>query len=155
MNPDHEKLLKKDTQRLNRQDTLQDGMFAKMAEVEAALHGVGEKHEVLFIGNTVVNCRKLAGKLNMFPGISCRYEQFGEKVPHDTDTIVIATYDPAILDHVKEIANGASIVIMSQDGVPPEVLERFPKHFIAWNPTAAFGHITSLAEPVDKKIAKA
>lgn len=137
----HEELLKKDTQRMQRQETLQDNALAKLAEAEAALHNVGVKHEVLVIGDTVLNCRELSGKLNMHPGFSVRYEEFGEKVPEDTDTIVLATHDPEIAERVKDKTNGASIVIMSQEGVPQEVHDMFPGSFVAWNIHTAFGHI--------------
>ncbi len=142
MNAEHEDLLKNDTRRMKRQETLQDGMLTKLAEVEAALHGVGDKHEVLFIGDTVVNCRKLAGKLNMHPGFSARYEEHGREILPDTGTIVLATHDPEILTRVKSKANGAGVVIMSADGVPGYVNDLFPEAFVAWNTTAAFGHIT-------------
>lgn len=143
---DHKELLKKDTQRMKRQETLQDNALSKLAEVEAALHDVGKKHEVLFIGDSVINCRRLAGQLNMHPGFSCHYEQHGEKVPEETHTIVFATHDLEVLDRVKRKANGVSIVVMTQDEPPPsEVTELLPEAFVAWNFPAAFGHITKAA----------
>lgn len=143
---DHEELLRRDSQRMEKQETLHDGMLAKIVEAEAKLHGIGgEKHEVLFVGDTVLNCRKLAGLLNMQPGISCRYEEFGAKVLPDTATIVLATHDPVILGRVKKNLNGADIVIMSQDGVPQLIQDMFPNCFVARNFPAAFGHITKAA----------
>ncbi len=139
---DHSELLKRDTKRMKRQETLQDNALSKLAEAEAALHEVGVKHEVLFVGDTVVNCRKLAGDLNMHPGFACRYEEFGGEVPLDTGTIVLATHDPVVVTRVKKKANGADVIVMSQDGVPDYVQKLFPDAFIAWNATAAFGHIT-------------
>jgi hypothetical protein len=103
---------------------------------------VGDKHEVLFVGDTVMNCRELAGKLNMQPGFSCHYEEFGEKVDHDTDTIVLATHDPVVANRIKEKGNGADVVIMAQDGVPTAITELFPDSALAWNLNAAFGIIT-------------
>ena len=141
-NPDHDELLKKDTQRMKRQDTLQDGMMSQIAELEGALHDVGEKHEVLFIGEEVMNCRKLAGMLNMQPGISCKYDEIGAEVDPETDTIVLATHDPVVVTRVRQKANGADVVIMSTEGVPEVISEMFPDCFIAWNFPAAFGHIT-------------
>lgn len=142
MNPDHEELLRKNTQRMKRQDTLQDGMLAKIAEAESALHDVGEKHEVLFVGEAVMNCRKLAGMLNMQPGISCKYDEVGAEIDPDTDTIVLATHDPVVVTRVKTKVNGAEVVIMSAEGVPECISDMFPDCFIAWNFPAAFGHIT-------------
>lgn len=139
---DHSELLKRDTKRMKRQETLQDNALAKLAEAEAALHDVGVKHEVLFVGDTVVNCRKLAGDLNMHPGFACRYEEFGSEVPLDTGTIVLATHDPVVVTRVKKKANGADFIIMSTEGVPEYVRELFPDAFVAWNTGAAFGQIT-------------
>lgn len=142
MTIDHEEMRRNDSKRMDRQKTLQDGLFSMLDEAADALGDVGEKHEVLFIGDTVVNCRNLAGKLNMQPGFLCHYEEHGEKVPRDTDTIVLATHDPVILTRVKEKANGASIIVMTEGEVPSYVMDLFPDHFIAWNTSAAFGHIT-------------
>jgi hypothetical protein len=139
-------LTRRDSERISKQETLQGGMLAKIAEAEKALDGIGEKHHVLFVGETVVNCRKLAGSLNMHPGFSCHYEEFGEAVPDDTGTIVLATHDLAVLQRVRERSNGAAVVIMSEDGVPAEVQELFPQGFVAWSFPAAFGHITGASK---------
>ena len=132
----------KETKHMARQKTMQDSMFDLLDGAAAALGGVGEKHEVLFVGDTVVNCRKLAGKLNMQPGFLCHYEEHGREVPADTDTIVLATHDPEILTRVKNKANGADVIVMTEGAVPGYVTDLFPEHFVAWNTAAAFGHIT-------------
>ena len=139
---DHDEMTPNDTQHIKRQETLQDGLFSMLDAATDALGDVGDKHEVLFVGNTVVNCRKLAGKLNMQPGFLCHYEELGEKVPHDIETIVLATHDPVILTRVKEKSNGASVIVMTEGEVPSYVGDLFPDHFLAWNTSAAFGHIT-------------
>jgi hypothetical protein len=142
-------LLRRDSKRFEKQETLHDGMLSKIAQAEAALHDVGgEKHEVLFVGEDVVNCRRLAGRINMHPGFSCQYEQFGEKVCPSIDTIVFATYNPEVLDRVKPHIEGRRIVLMMNGTPPPdEVKAQFPDHFVAGSEMGAFGHIIN-PEPV-------
>jgi hypothetical protein len=142
MNPDEVK--RNDTERLKKQETLQDGMLDMIAQAEAALDNVGDRHHVLFVGEDVMNCRQLAGMLNM-QGFACHYEERGDTVPEDTDTIVLATHDMEVVRRVKELANGTKhFVVMSKDGVPQEVLDTFPGIFTAWNFPGAFGHIQKL-----------
>jgi hypothetical protein len=139
----HDELLRRDSKRFEKQETLHDGMLSKIAQAEAALHDVGgEKHEVLFVGEDVVNCRKLAGRINMHPGFSCQYEQYGEKVNPDIDTVVLSTYNPEVLARVKPLVGERRVVIMMNGHPPPdEVKEQFPDHFVAASETGAFGLI--------------